>query len=140
MCAVDVAMVGQEADGLRFSDVERGPAGEIWYVWASLRVVGLDASLRVSAHYATGFDELAGFFRELAADWCGWQGERAYESLERELRLTATHDGHVRLAVFLRQSSVPDRWSAAAVIRLDPGEEMTRVAGDVAALLVPLQS
>ena len=99
-----------------------------------------DASLRVSAHYATGFDELAGFFRELAADWCGWQGERAYESLERELRLTATHDGHVRLAVFLRQSSVPDRWSAAAVIRLDPGEEMTRVAGDVAALLVPLQS
>jgi hypothetical protein len=56
------------------------------------------------------------------------------------LRLTATHDGHVRLAVFLRQSSVPDGWSAAAVIRLDPGEEMTRVAGDVAALLVPLQS
>jgi hypothetical protein len=63
-----------------------------------------------------------------------------YQPVERELRLTATHDGHVRLAVFPRQSSVPDRWSAAAVIRLDPGKEMTRVAGDVAALLVPLQS
>jgi hypothetical protein len=88
---------------------------------------------------ATGFEELAGFFRKLAADWCGWRGEWAYESLERELRLTATRDGHVRPAVFLRQSGVPDGWSAAAVMRLDPGEEMTRVAGDVAALLVPLQ-
>ncbi len=67
-------MVGQEADGLRFSDVERGPDGEIWYAWARLRVADLDASLRVSAHYATGFDELAGFFRALAADWRGWQG------------------------------------------------------------------
>ena len=45
-----------------------------------------------------------------------------------------------RLAVFLCRSSVPDGWSAAAVIRLDRGEEMTRVAGDMAALLVPLQS
>ena len=116
-------MVGQEADELRFSDVERGTAGEIWYVWARLRVAGLDASPRVSAHYATGFDELAGFFRELAADSRGWQGERAYELLECELRLTATHDGHVRLAVFLRQSGVPDGWSVAAATRLDPGEE-----------------
>lgn len=40
--------------------------------------------------------------------------------------------------MFLCQSSVPDGWSAAAVIRPDPGEEMTRAAGDVAALLVPL--
>ena len=64
-------MVGQEEDGLRFSDVERGPAGEIWYVWARLRLSGLDASLRVSAHYATGFDELAGPSGSRAADWCG---------------------------------------------------------------------
>jgi hypothetical protein len=71
--------------------------------------------------------------------WPGWRDLRAYESLERELRLTATHDGHVRLAVFLRQSSVPDGWSAA-VIRLDPGEELTRVAGEVSALLVPPES
>ncbi len=40
-----------------------------------------------------GLEELAGFFRKLAADWSGWQGERAYESQERELRLTATHEG-----------------------------------------------
>lgn len=30
-----------------------------------------------------------------------------------------------------RSASVPDGWSATAVIRLDPGEEMTRAADDV---------
>jgi hypothetical protein len=133
-------MIGRETDGLQFSDVERGPDGNIWYVWARLKTAGLDATLRVSAHYATGFDELVEFFHRLAADWRGWQGERAYESLERELRLTATHDGHVRLAVQLRQSTLPDGWLAAAVLRLDPGEEMTRVAADVTALLSPPES
>jgi hypothetical protein len=140
MWAVDVAMVGREADGLRFADVERGPDGEIEYAWARLRVRGLDPSMRVSAQYQTGFDELVGFFRGLASDWRGWQGEREYESLEHDLRLTATHDGHVRLAVRLCQSTVPDGWSVAAVIRLDPGEEMTRAAEEVAALLSPPDS
>jgi Family of unknown function (DUF6228) len=139
MFVVDLAIVGREADGLRFSDIERGPKGEIWYVWARLRVPYLDASLRVSAHYATSFDELVGFFRGLAADWRGWVGERTYESLERDLRLTATHDGHVRLAVQLRQSSIPDGWSASALVRLDPGEEMSRAARDIADLLSPLE-
>jgi hypothetical protein len=140
MSAVDVAMVGRDADGLWFSDIERGPAGEIWYVRARLKTAGLDASLRVWRHYATDFDELVEFFGRLAADWRGWQGERVYESLEHELRLAAIHDGHVRLAVQLRQTNLPHGWSAAAVIQLDPGEEMTRVADDVAALLSPPES
>ena len=139
MCPVHVAMIGRETDGLQFSDVERGPDGNIWYVWARLKTAGLDATLRVSAHYATGFDELVEFFHRLAADWRGWQGERAYESLEHDLRITAIHDGHVRLAVQLLQSSLPDGWSAAAVIQLDPGEEMTEAADNVAALLSPLE-
>jgi hypothetical protein len=137
--AVDVAIIGCEDDGLRFSDVERGPGGEFWYVRARLRVPELDASLRVFAHSWTGFDDLIVFFRGLAADWRGWLGERTYESLEHDLRLTATHDGHghVRLAVEMRQCSVPDGWSAAAVVSIDPGEEMTRIAEDVASLLSP---
>jgi hypothetical protein len=132
---VDVATVGREDDGLQFSDVERGPQGEIWYVRARLRVDGLDALVRVSSHYATSFSELTGFFRELAADRRGWPGERTYESLEHELRLTASHDGHVRIAVQLRQSSLPDGWSASAVFSVDPGEDMTRAAENVTDLL-----
>jgi uncharacterized protein DUF6228 len=76
MGAVEVAAVGREADGLRFEQVQSGPDGEIWSVVVRLRVPGLDASRRVSAHYATGFDELVAFFNGLAADWRGWQGER----------------------------------------------------------------
>jgi hypothetical protein len=132
---VDVALVGREADGLQFSDVERSPNGEIEFAWARLQVPGLRAALRVSAHYATGFDELIGFLRELASDWRGWHGERTYESLEHDLRLTATHDGHVHLGVKLRQTSLPDGWSATAIIQLEPGEEMSRAAEEVAAVL-----
>jgi hypothetical protein len=132
---VVVATVGREDDGLQLSDVERGPDGDIWYVWARLRVGGLDASLRVSSHYATGFNELVRFFCGLAADWRGWPGERTYESLEHELRLTARHDGHVRIAVQLRRSSVPDGWSASGVFSVDPGEEMTGAAENVTDLL-----
>jgi hypothetical protein len=137
---VNTVTLGREDDGLRFSGVERGHDGSIWYVRVRLRTDGLDASLRVSAHYATGFDELVEFLRGLAAHWRGWAGERTYESMERELRLTATHDGHVRLVASLRQSSVPDGWSASAKIRIDPGEELTTAAEDIAALLSPPRS
>ncbi len=131
---MEEALIGRETDGMQFMAVKRGPDGEIWYVSARLRVAGLDASLRVSAHYATGFDDLVRFFRSLASDWRGWDGERTYESLERELRLTAVHHGHVSIKARLRPS-VPDGWSATATFGLDPGEEMTRVADEVEGLL-----
>ena len=73
-----------------------------------LPVPDLQASLRVSAHYATGFNDLAAFFRALASDWRGWQDARTYESLDHDLRLTATHDGHVRLTAQL--CNEPDEW------------------------------
>jgi hypothetical protein len=41
-------------------------------------------SLRVPAHYATGFDDLVAFFRAFASDWRGWQGERTYESVDHD--------------------------------------------------------
>lgn len=101
----------------------------------SLRTSGLTASLHVASHYASGFDDLVDFLRDLAADWRGWKGERTYESLEHDLQLTATHDGHVRLVVQMSTTSEPDGWSATAVLRLEPGEEMTQAAESVAALL-----
>ena len=134
---MEVAVVGREADGLRFEQVQRAVDPRFRSVVVRLRVPGLDASRRVWAHYATGFDELVAFFNGLAADWRGWQGERTYESLEHDLRLTAIHDGHVRLLVELQETAGLDEWSATGVVQLDPGEEMTRAAEDVAALLLP---
>jgi hypothetical protein len=137
MRAMEVAVVGREADGLRFEQVQRAVDPRFRSVVVRLRVPGLDASRRVWAHYATGFDELVAFFNGLAADLRGWQGERTYESLEHDLRLTAIHDGHVRLLVELQETAGLDEWSATGVVQLDPGEEMTRAAEDVAALLLP---
>jgi hypothetical protein len=94
--------------------------------------------MRVRADDHTGFDELVGFSRSLAADWRGWPGEQTYESWAQQLRLTATHDGHVRLAVQLCQTDwVGDRdeWSAFGVFRVDPGEDMTRAAENLTDLL-----
>ena len=141
MVSVEEACVGRALEGMHFQnvvrrpDAVRGPEVRFWSVEVCLRVPGLEASSRVSAHYASEFDDLVTFFRQLAADWRGWDGERTYESLEYDLRLTATHDGYVRLAVQLWQQAGRQGWSVAAVISLEPGEEMTRVAEDVAALL-----
>jgi hypothetical protein len=121
---------------LRFAQVQHGADGTVRAVEVSVRTPGLAARLQVQSHYAKGFDDLVAFFQGLAASWRGWQGEKAYESLEHDLRLTATHDGHVRLGVQMSRTSGPDGWSATVVLRLDPGEEMTRAADDVAALLV----
>jgi hypothetical protein len=137
MWAVEVATIGREADGLQFEQVQRGSKGEIWSVVVRLRVPGLDASHRVWTDYANSLDDLVAFFNGLAADWRGWQGERTYESLEHDLRLTAAHDGHFHLLVQLQETSGRDEWSATGVVQLDPGEEMTRAAADVAALLAP---
>ena len=117
--------------------MRRDPKGETGSVVVRLRVPGLDASRQVWGYYATDFPALVAFFNGLASDWRGWQGERAYESLEHDLRLTATHDGHVHLVVQLQDTSRRDGWSATGVVHLDTGEEMTRAAEDVAALLSP---
>jgi hypothetical protein len=133
---MEVATVGRQTDGLRLEQVQRGLEGEIETVVVRLRVPGLDASRRVW-ETAAGFYALVAFFNELAADWRGWQGERRYASAEHDLRLAATHDGHIHLFVQLREKGELTDWSATAVVQLDPGEEMTRAAGDVAALLSP---
>jgi hypothetical protein len=139
IAVVDGACVGRAQAGLGFARVQRGPDGAVRSVEVSLRTPGLDARLQVQSHYASGFDDLVAFFQGLAAGWRGWQGEQVYESLEHDLRLTATHNGHVRLAVQMSLTSEPEGWSASAVLRLDPGEEMTQAADDVAALMVSAQ-
>lgn len=135
MACMDAACAGRAGEGLHFQNVVRGRDGAILSVEVCLRVPRLEARSRVSPNYAVGFDDLIAFFRQLAADWRGWDGERTYESIDHDLRLTATHDGYVRLAVQLWQEGGRFGWSAAAVISLEPGEETTQVAEDVAALL-----
>lgn len=127
------ARIGTERNGLTLSKVKRVDQ-EPYSVDIQLNVPDLQARRTVAAHYANGFDDLIDFFRGLATSWRGWPGERTYESLEDDLRLTAVHNGQVQLTVRIRQSTEPDGWDVKAFIRLDPGEEMTSVFDDIETL------
>jgi hypothetical protein len=84
----------------------------------------------------------AGFVAELASSWRGWQGVRRWQSLERELQLDAQHDGrgHVNLGITLRAPGADlddTRWCARTVFVLEAGEEMTKLAAELANVLRP---
>ena len=93
-------------------------------------------------NFAGAFGIDAGSHRRARAG-AGWLVGRAsgtYESVEHELRLTATHDGHVRMAVQLHQASLPKDGRPLLSSGWIPGEEMTWAAEDVAALVSPPES
>ncbi len=107
------------------------------YLLAELRSGDLRAVKRIYCGYATGFHDLATFFANLAAGWRGWDGERSWESVEGDLRLDARHDGHVQLRVTLRADGSGwgnNGWTAIAELTLDPGEQVSVVAADLASL------
>jgi hypothetical protein len=141
MTAVTVVRLGYEGAGLLvLENAHRGPSGELWWVTAIVEHDGITASTRVSAHYATCFDDLIAFLAALADGWQGWHGAKTWTSLEQELSISATHDGiaHVRLAVTIQGPGQPFRWSLRAQIDTDPGAQMERAADDARALLARL--
>ncbi len=65
---------------------------------------------------------LAEFLASLDADWRGWDGEREWRSLEREVHLAATHEktNTVLLRVTF-EDGAPPRWRCEAELEVDPG-------------------
>ena len=82
-----------------------------------------------------GWSGLLSFFDELAHNWRGWHGEKTFDSIEGDLRLTAKHDGHVRIAFELREFAGATPWRAQGELALDPGEELTAAAESLRDLL-----
>jgi predicted oxidoreductase (fatty acid repression mutant protein) len=69
------------------------------------------------------------FFRSLAADWRGWEGERSWNSLERELDITALHDGKGLIACEVSLgSNIPPTWRLAAEMTFGAGAHMEEIA------------
>jgi hypothetical protein len=126
--------IGADHDCLRL--VPDGSAdGSPQYLLAELRVQGLSASRRVVHHYSTGFADLVDFFRGLEEHWTGWDGMRAWESLEGELRIEARHlYGHVQVRVTVRADGPGwgnPRWTATADLTIDPGEQLAQISRDL---------
>ena len=81
------------------------------------------ATRRVWAH--TDAAGLGRLFADAAREWSGWNGTKAWESLEGELRLELSTDrlGHVRLRVRIRSDpGGADQWQLDAELELDAGE------------------
>ncbi len=75
-----------------------------------------------------------GFMTEVADDWKGRGGDRAWESAEHDLRVDAHRDmsGHVELVFTLRGGIQPwqqPAWCASATVPLDAGEELAGLVG-----------
>lgn len=129
--------IGSPSDHLRLSAEPGDPALD--YLVAHVSVDGLSATKKVYAHYATGWRELAEFFKGLAVDWRGWSGTREWTSLESDLKLEARHEyGHVQLHVTLHNALAGwgnHGWKASADLTLEPGEQLSRVADEMRALV-----
>lgn len=62
-----------------------------------------------------------------------------FESIEGDLRLDATHDGHVHIVVVIRETNELAGWRVQAELSLDPGEQLTQIAHELGVLVAPEQ-
>ena len=80
-------------------------------------------------------DGLASWAKTLADSYAGWDGEQSWESLERDARIHARHDGrgHVTLRFVIRGPLAYDEaaWEASFSVNLDAGEDMRGLAQEI---------
>ncbi|MFJ7069792.1 DUF6228 family protein [Streptomyces sp. NPDC101115] len=99
----------------------------------ALRAPGLTA--RVNEVVAWIWDsDLTTFLEELAADYRGWEGERSWQTNDRDLTVSDVFrsGGYVGLTWALRPwPHAAGGWSASVTTWLEAGEQMASLAADV---------
>ncbi|MGW3149623.1 DUF6228 family protein [Streptomyces sp. NPDC001177] len=81
-----------------------------------------------------GDSDLAPFLEELAADYRGWDGERDWQTNDRDLAVSAVFrpGGHVGLTWTLRPwPKATGGWSASVTTWLEAGEQMSALAAEI---------
>lgn len=113
--------VGSETTHLIF---DKTGSEEVTVRYASM---GVEAAV---AAYDTpsGLDGLADFFREMADDWNGWDGERTWSSLEGHIELTASHRRVVTLRFEMSSQQEQNPWRLSGTVEIEPGEQLSAVA------------
>jgi hypothetical protein len=108
------------------------------YFSATLERPGLNCRVRVYAYEPRG-QRFSTIFREMAAvAWKGWEGEKAWESLEGEIRLSFRMDstGHVNVRVQIRDVY---HWQIDTLLTLESGA-LASLAGDAEAFQTALEA
>ncbi|MCB5167399.1 DUF6228 family protein [Streptomyces bambusae] len=78
-------------------------------------------------------DGLDAFLSALAEDFRGWEGERTWRSLERDLTLSAEHrpGGYVHLTWGIRDRPPSEEWHFTTTTVHAAGEEMRHLAAEI---------
>lgn len=100
---------------------------------------GDDGVRAVTSVRTLNVDRIVSWAADLAESYEGWDGLRAWESLEHDLRIDATHDrrGHVNLRFVIRgpRGYDPSAWEASVMVTLDAGEDMRRLVAELGDLV-----
>jgi hypothetical protein len=134
----EVSLGAAQGSQIRLTDAHDPYKDGYPFVDFTVEIAGPGLSARSVVRSYEDEQGLGTWFRQLAEDWRGWPAVRSWDSIEHEMTIDATCDshGHVRLAVAVRQHpSSPDAWTAQGVFWLEAGEEMSRVARDIADFL-----
>ncbi|MFI0741969.1 DUF6228 family protein [Streptomyces sp. NPDC021100] len=122
--------------GVTFRDRFSFDADSVHYA-VELRAPGLTA--RVAEVVAWIWDsDLTTFLEGLVADYRGWDGERSWQTDDRDLRVSAVFrsGGHVGLTWAVRPwPQAAGGWSASVTTWLEAGEQMASLTADVRSFL-----
>lgn len=101
---------------------------------AELHGDGVDA-VRSVFMFSFDWNALAAYFADLAESWRGWEGENVWESIEHDLRITATSDrlGHCHLTFTLRDGPNYTWETTVSGFAISAGEDMAAVAREMRA-------
>ena len=132
---MDSVVIRDARTALVLSDPDPVMTVPAQYLSVTIDGPDLRASRQVYEGYDGGFSSLAAYFADLAANWRGWEGSRDYESIEGDLHIQATHDGHVNLHVTLWESTLLQGWKVETEVRLEAGEALTAAATELARLV-----
>ena len=108
----------------------RDPYGDGEFVRFNIEMTTdrLRAETEVTHAPYAGNPMLSTFIRDLADSWRGWDGERTWEAMEHQLRITASPGS----LSFQLADPARHQWSASASVTVEQGEQMRRFASALA--------
>nr|WSX54150.1 DUF6228 family protein [Streptomyces sp. NBC_00974] len=99
-----------------------------------IQAPGLSASIEEAVAWVGDNSDLAPFLEKLAADFTSWDGERCWETNDRDLAVSAVFrsGGYVGLTWTLRPwPKAAGGWSASVTTQLEVGEQLASFASDI---------